>query len=80
MQKDPFVENPLLSKALPLNPGVPQNMAIVHASPTARNFFLSDFYPLGPFGYIIFQISSLVFLALGVANACYRVGPRNENE
>ena len=38
----PSVENPELTKALPLKPGVGQNIA-VHAVPAARNFFLPTF-------------------------------------
>ena len=37
--KMPTVENPMLTNILPLKPGVGQNKAM-HASPTARNFFL----------------------------------------
>ena len=37
--KIPSVENPELTNALPLKPGVCQNIAM-HASPTTRNFFL----------------------------------------
>ena len=34
-------------KVLPLNPGVGQYIAI-HVTPTARDFFLADYYPSGP--------------------------------
>ena len=39
--KVPSVENPKLSKVLSSKPGAGQNIAM-HASPTARNFFLSS--------------------------------------
>ena len=53
----PYVENSELLIVLPSKRGVGQNIA-VYASPTARNFFLSDFYLPTPF----FLFSFLSFL------------------
>ena len=41
---------------LPLKPGVGQYIAI-HATLTARDFFLACLYPSGPFTYIFFKTS-----------------------
>ena len=62
---------------LPLKPGVGQYVAI-HATLTARNFFLANFYPSGPFTCIFFQNLSLVFTVLAVANTGSWVGPQNK--
>ena len=43
------------SKVLPLEPGVGQNKAM-HATPTARNFFLAIFYHLSPFTGFFFSL------------------------
>ena len=48
----PPVENPEL-KVLPFKPGVGPNIAL-HATPTARDFFLGNFCPSGPFTCIFF--------------------------
>ena len=48
--KVPSGENTEL-KFLPLKPGVGQYVAI-HATLTARDFFLAYFYPSGPFTFI----------------------------
>ena len=62
---------------LPL-PGVGQYIAI-HATLTARNFFLTYFYPSGPFTCIFFSKTSPYFFpALAVANTGYYVGPQNK--
>ena len=45
------VENPQLPDVLPLKHEVGQNIAM-HASPTAMNFVLSDFYLSDPFNFI----------------------------
>ena len=45
--KVPLDENTEL-KVLPLRPGVGQYIAM-HATLTARDFFLTNFYPSGPF-------------------------------
>ena len=42
---------------LPLKPGVGQYIAI-HATLTARDFFLAYFYPSGPFTCILSKIST----------------------
>ena len=58
---------------LPLKPGVGQYIAI-HATPTARDFFLAYFYPSGPFTCIFpktFQISPV----LAVANTWFLCRP-----
>ena len=39
---------------LPLKPGVGQYI-VIHATLTARDFFLACFYPFGPFTCIFFQ-------------------------
>ena len=46
---------------LPLKPGASQYIAI-HATLTARNFFLTYFYPSGPFTCIFSKISPDFFL------------------
>ena len=43
-------------KVLPLKPEVGQYIAI-HATLTARDFFLSNFYPFGPFTCIFQNLS-----------------------
>ena len=53
--KVPSVENTEL-KVLPLKPGVGQYIAI-HATLTARDFFLANFYPSSPFIYIFSKVS-----------------------
>ena len=67
----------LRSKVLPLKPGVDQNIAM-HASPTARDFFLANFYLSNALTFIIFQNLSHIFPVLDVANAGPCVGPQNE--
>ena len=47
-------------KVLPLKPGVGQYIAI-HATLTARNFFLANVYPSGPFTCICFPKASPEF-------------------
>ena len=42
-------------KVLPVKPGVGQHVAI-HATLTARDFFLANFYPSGPFTCFIYFI------------------------
>ena len=51
--KVPSGENTELN-VLPFKPGVGQYIAI-HATLTARDFFLAYFYPSGPFTRIFFQ-------------------------
>ena len=48
-------------KVLPLKPGVDQYTAL-HATLTARDFFLANFYPTGPFTFIFSKTSSEIFL------------------
>ena len=50
-------------KVLPLEPGVGQYIAI-HATLTARDFFLASFFPSGPFTCIFPQTSPEFFLCL----------------
>ena len=49
------------SKVLPLKPGVGQYIAM-HATATARDFFLANFYPSGPFTCIFSKTSPEFFL------------------
>ena len=63
-------------KVLPLKPEVGQYIAM-HAALTARDFFLANFYPSGPFT-CIFQNLSRVCLVLAVANIDFCVGPQND--
>ena len=49
----------------------------MHATPTARKFFLDNFYPSGPFTYI-FPNLSLVLPVLAVANTGSCVCTQNE--
>ena len=63
---------------LPFKPRVGQYIAI-HATPTARDFFLAYFSPSGPFICIFFfQNSPFFFSLLAVANTGSCVGPRNK--
>ena len=63
---------------LPLKPGVGQYIAI-HATLTARDFFLACLYPSGPFTCISSKTSPDFFfpvLAVGKTGSC--VGPQNK--
>ena len=64
------------SNVLTLKPGVGQNIAI-HATLTARDFFLAYFYPSGSF-ICIFSKTSPEFFLLAVANTGSCVGPQNK--
>ena len=64
-------------KVLPLKPGVGQYIAM-HAMLTARNFFLANAYPSGPFTCIFFQNISKVFPVLAVANTGSCIGSQNK--
>ena len=55
---------------LPLKPGVGQYIAI-HATLTARDFFLDYFYPSSPFTCIFAINLSRFFLCLAVANTWF---------
>ena len=48
-------------KVLPLKPGVGQNIAM-HATLTARDFFLAYFFPWSPFTCVFSKTSSELFL------------------
>ena len=65
------------STVLPLKPGVGLNVAM-HASPTAMNFLLSNFFLPGPFNFIYCETYLRFFLALSMAFAGFRVCPRNK--
>ena len=58
---------------LPFKPGVGQYIAI-HATLTARDFFLASFYPSGPFT-CIFSKPLLIFPVLVVANTWFLCRP-----
>ena len=62
---------------LPLKPGVGQYIAI-HATLTARDFFLAYFYPSGPFTCIFFQNLSQYFPVLAVADTGSCIGLQNK--
>ena len=62
---------------LPLKPGVGQYITI-HATLTARDFFLANIYPSGPFTCIFSLNFSQVFPKLTVANTVSCVGPQNK--
>ena len=64
-------------KVLLLKPGVVQDI-VVHATLTARDFFLANFYPSGPFTCISFENLSQVFPVLAVADTGFCVGPQNK--
>ena len=54
--KSHLVRTQSLNNVLPFKPGLGQYIAI-HATLTARDFFLASFYPPGPFTCIFSQIS-----------------------
>ena len=62
---------------LPLKPGVCQYIAI-HATLTARDFFLAYFYPSGPFTCIVFQNISRFLLCWLWLTRGSCVGPQNK--
>ena len=66
--KVPSVERTQSLKVLPLKPGVGQYI-VIHATLTARDFFLANFYPSGPFTCILKKNLSSVFPVLAVAVA-----------
>ena len=61
---------------LPLKPGVGQYIAM-HATLTARELFLTYFYPSGPFTCIFSKTSPDFFPVLALANTGSCVGPQN---
>ena len=71
-----FVENTELEGS-PFKAWVGQYIAI-HATLTARDFFLANFYPFGPFTCIFFQNLSQFFPVLAAARTGSCVGPQNE--
>ena len=64
-------------KVLPLKSVVSQYIAR-HATLTARDFFLADFYNSGPFICILFQNLSRFSSVLAVANTGSCVGPQEK--
>ena len=50
----------------------------MHATLTARNFFLANFYPSGPFTCIFSKTSSRFFPVLVAANTGSCEGPQNK--
>ena len=64
-------------KVFLLKPWVGQYIAM-HATFTARDFFLTNFYPSGPFTCIFSRNLSRVFPVLAVTNTGPCVGPRNK--
>ena len=62
---------------LPLKPGVGQYIGI-HATLTARDFFLAYFYTSGTFTCIFFQNLSRFFPVLAVVTHGSCVGPQNK--
>ena len=65
------------SNVLPFKPAAGPYMAM-YAAPTARDFFLANFYPSGPFTCILSQNLSRVFPLLSVANTGSCVGSQNK--
>ena len=66
------------SNVLPLKSGVGQYTKVVHATPTASNFFLASFYLPGQFAFIFPTNLSRVSPASAVANAASCVGPQTK--
>ena len=64
-------------KVVPFKPGTGPYI-VMHATPTARDFFLANFYPSGPLTGIFFQCLSRVCPVLVVANIGFCVGPQNK--
>ena len=62
---------------LPLKPGVGQYIAI-HNTLTATDFFLTYFYPSGPFTSIFSKTSSNLFPVLALVNTCSCAGQQNK--
>ena len=59
---------------LPFKPGVGQYIAM-HATLTARDFFLAYFYTSGPFTCIFSKTSPEIFPVLAVANTWFLCRP-----
>ena len=64
------------SKVLPFKPGAGPYIAM-HATLTARDFFLANFNPSSQFTSIFFQKLSQVFPVLAVANTGSCVDPQS---
>ena len=64
-------------KVLPLNSGVGQSVATC-ATLSARDFFLANSYPSGPFTCIFSKTSPKFLPVLATANAGFCVGPQNK--
>ena len=64
-------------EVLSLKPEVAQYIAM-HAVLTARDFFLANFHPSGPFTCIFFQNLSRFFAVLAAADTGSCVGPQNK--
>ena len=62
---------------LPRKPGVGQYI-VMHATLTARDFFLANFYSPGPFTCIFSKTSPKCVPVSAAANAGSCVGPQNE--
>ena len=73
---DPIVENPEF-KGSPRIAWSKSDISL-YASPTARYFFLANFYLPRPFTFIFFQKLAQVFSVLAVANASSCVGPQSK--
>ena len=69
-------DNPELTNVLPSKPGVGQKI-VMHAFPTARNFFLVLILTFQVHSPSFFKILSLLFNCV-IANAVSRVGPLNK--
>ena len=74
--KSHLVKTQILN-VLPLKPGVGQYIAI-HATLTARDFFLAYFYPSSPFTCIFFQNLSRFFLCWLWLTQGSSEGPQNK--
>ena len=59
--RSPLLRRTQGSKVVPLKPGVGQYIAM-HATPAAKDCFLANFYPSGPFTCIFSKTSSELFL------------------
>ena len=64
-------------KVLRLKPGVGHYIAM-HATLSARDFFLATFYPSGPFTCSFSKTSPKFFPVLAAANTGSCVGPQNK--
>ena len=67
------------SNVLPLKPGVGHYVAM-HASPTARDFILANFYPPGPFTRIFPNLSQVFFSCVSCGQHWFRCGPAKYNQ